>query len=102
MQVSQPRNPCYKLAAKYELPKKVFRMRGTGYTGFLLRVLKEGMVTPSDDLVLLEEHPQQVSVSLVNDVKFFDRFNKEKLEKVLSVDALSESLRAILLKQFLS
>ncbi|MEH7085814.1 3-alpha domain-containing protein [Neobacillus drentensis] len=53
------------------------------------------MVTPNDDLVLLEEHPQQVSVSLVNDVKFFDRFNLEKLEKVLSVDALSESLRAL-------
>ncbi|MGE7601536.1 MOSC domain-containing protein [Peribacillus sp. NPDC097675] len=102
IQVSEPRNPCYKLAAKYEVPNMVIRMRDTGYTGFLLRVLKEGMVTPNDDLVLLEEHPQQVSVSLVNDIKFFDRFNKEKLEKVLSVDALSENLRAILLKQFLS
>lgn len=101
IQVSEPRNPCYKLAAKYEVPNMVIRMRDTGYTGFLLRVLKEGMVTTNDDLVLLEEHPQRVSVSLVNDVKFFDRFNKEKLEKVLSVDALSESLRAILLKQFL-
>ncbi|MBP2242909.1 MOSC domain-containing protein YiiM [Cytobacillus eiseniae] len=102
IQVSEPRNPCYKLAAKYEVPNMVIRMRDTGYTGFLLRVLKEGMVTSNDDLELLEEHPQQVSVSLVNDVKFFDRFNKEKLEKVLSVDALSESLRAILLKQFQS
>lgn len=102
IQVSEPRNPCYKLASKYEMPNMVIRMRDTGYTGFLLRVLKEGMVTPNDSLELLEEHPQQVSVSLVNDVKFFDRFNKEKLEKVLSVDALSESLRAILLNQFLS
>lgn len=102
IQVSEPRNPCYKLAAKYQVPDMVIRMRDTGYTGFLLRVLKEGTVTPNDDLVLLKEHPQQVSVSLVNDVKFFDRFNKEKLEKLLSVDALSESLRSILLKQFLS
>ncbi|WP_251551221.1 MOSC domain-containing protein [Neobacillus muris] len=101
IQVSEPRNPCYKLAAKYEVPNLVIRMRDTGYTGFLLRVLKEGMVTSNDDLVLLEEHPQQVSVSLVNDVKFFDKYNKEKLEKVLSVDALSESLRTILVKQFL-
>lgn len=102
IQVSEPRNPCNKLAAKYEVPDMVIRMRDTGYTGFLLRVLKEGLVTPNDDLVLLEPHPQQASVSLVNDVKFFDRFNKEKLEKVLSVDALSESLRATLIKQFQS
>ncbi|WP_026567210.1 MOSC domain-containing protein [Bacillus sp. UNC41MFS5] len=102
IQVSEPRNPCYKLATKYEVPDIVIRMRDTGYTGFLLRVLKEGLVTPKDDLVLLEPHPQQASVSLVNDVKFFDKFNKEKLEKVLSVDALSESLRATLIKQFQS
>jgi MOSC domain-containing protein YiiM len=102
IQVSEPRNPCYKLAAKYQVSDMVIRMRDTGYTGFLLRVLKEGLVTPNDDLVLLEPHPGQVSVSLVNNVKFFDRFNKEKLEKVLSVDALSESLRATLLKQFKS
>lgn len=102
IQVSEPREPCFKLAAKYEVPDMVIRMRDTGYTGFLLRVLKEGMVTPNDDLVLLEPHPLQVPVSLVNDVRYFDKFNKEKLEKVLAVDALSESVREILLKQLLS
>ncbi|MDN4525131.1 MOSC domain-containing protein [Fictibacillus fluitans] len=102
IQVSEPRNPCYKLAAKYDVPDMVVRMRDTGYTGFLFRVLKEGFVSPGDDLVLLEPHPAQVSVSLVNDVKFFDRFNQEKLERVLSVDALSEGIRATLLKQYQS
>ncbi|MFD0049411.1 MOSC domain-containing protein [Actinomycetes bacterium NPDC127524] len=102
IQVSEPRNPCYKLAAKYQVPDMVIRMRDTGYTGFLLRVLKEGQVTPNDDLVLVEPHPEQVSVASVNDVKFFDRLNKDKLEKVVSVDALSESLRASLLKQLKS
>lgn len=81
IQVSEPRNPCYKLAAKYEVPNMVIRMRDTGYTGFLLRVLKEGMVTSNDDLELLEEHPQQFSVSLVNDVKFFTDLIKRNLKK---------------------
>ncbi|MEQ2528322.1 MOSC domain-containing protein [Bacillaceae bacterium CLA-AA-H227] len=102
IQVSEPRNPCYKLAAKYEVPDMVVRMRDTGYTGFLFRVLKEGMVSSNDDLVLLESDPHQVSVALVNEVKFFERFNKAKLEKVLATEALSESLRAPLLKQYQS
>jgi len=100
IQVTEPRNPCYKLAAKYDVPDLVVRMRDTGYTGFLLRVLEEGNVCQQDDLVLLEPHAEQVPVSLVNDVKFFDKFNKEKLEKVLAVDALSTSLRSTLLKQY--
>ncbi|CAM4121361.1 MOSC domain-containing protein [Paenibacillus alkaliterrae] len=100
IQVSEPRNPCYKLAAKYEVPDLILKVRNTGYTGFLLRVLKEGMVSASDYLTLIEPHPQQVSVSLVNDLKFHDRFNPEKLNKVLQVKELSESLRNALKEQF--
>ncbi|MET3506186.1 MOSC domain-containing protein [Halalkalibacter oceani] len=100
IQVSEPRNPCYKLAAKYEVPDMVKRMRDTGYTGFLFRVLQEGTVTPQDDLVLVEPDRAKVSVAAVNDVKFFDRFNKAKLETVLAVDALSASLKETLQKQY--
>lgn len=100
IQISEPRNPCHKLAAKYDVPDMVIRVRDSGYTGFYLRVLKEGTVKPGDNLVLIEPDPHQVSVSLVNDVTFFDRFNLKKLEKVLQVDALSESYRKDLSKQY--
>lgn len=100
VQISEPRNPCYKLAAKYEVPDLIVKMRHTGYTGFLLRVLKEGMVSAADRLVLLEPHPAQVSVALVNDVKFHDRFNAEKVERVLRVSELSESMRTAIREQF--
>ncbi|WP_110926443.1 MOSC domain-containing protein [Bacillus massiliglaciei] len=102
IQVSEPRNPCYKLAAKYEVPDMAVRMRDTGYTGFLFRVLKEGYVRPNDALVLEGADPEQVSVALVNQVKFFDRYHKEKLEKVLAADALSESTWTVLVKQYQS
>lgn len=100
IQVSEPRNPCYKLAEKYEVPDMVTRMRETGYTGFLLRVLKEGVVSKEDDLILLEADPKKISVSFVNEVKFNDRFNKRKIESILEIDGLSESLRTTLLKQY--
>ncbi|WP_407545302.1 MOSC domain-containing protein [Priestia sp. HNGD-A6] len=100
IQVSEPRNPCYKLAAKYEVPDMVVQMRETGYTGFLFRVLQEGIVSVRDELILLEKEPHEVSISLVNDVKFKDRFNKEKLDRILQVNALSNSLKTVLLKQY--
>ncbi|MNP48581.1 6-N-hydroxylaminopurine resistance protein [compost metagenome] len=47
-QVSEPRNPCYKLAAKYDVPNQIVQVRITGYTAFLLKVLKEGVVSVHD------------------------------------------------------
>jgi MOSC domain-containing protein YiiM len=50
VQVSQPRMPCTKLAAKNEskmLPKLI---ADTGYTGFYMRVLSEGLVAADDGL----------------------------------------------------
>ncbi|UNL83266.1 MOSC domain-containing protein [Priestia koreensis] len=102
IQVTEPRNPCAKLATKYDVSDLVLQVRDSGYTGFLFRVLKEGMVSPQDKLVLLRPDPHAVSVALVNDVKFFDKKNKEKLQKVLAVEGLAESLRVTLEKQYQS
>ncbi|MGE6376051.1 MOSC domain-containing protein [Peribacillus muralis] len=100
IQISEPRNPCYKLAAKYEVPSLIVQVRNTGYTGFLLRVLKEGMISPNDPMELIEPHPLKVSVALVNDVKFHDRFNRDKVDQVLQVKELSESLHLAIKEQF--
>ncbi|MCR8645995.1 MOSC domain-containing protein [Paenibacillus sp. N1-5-1-14] len=100
VQISEPRNPCYKLAAKYEIPSLIVQVRNTGYTGFLMRVLKEGMVSVHDQLTLIERVSDDVSVALVNDVKFHDCFNPNKVEKVLQVKELSESIRSALQEQY--
>lgn len=96
LQVTQPRNPCYKLAKKYEVPDMVLRVQKTGYTGFHFRVLQEGTVSPEDKLVLVQPHPARVTVALVNDVKFNDKKNLDKLLKVTEVDALADSLKTML------
>ncbi|WJE17016.1 MOSC domain-containing protein [Halobacillus sp. ACCC02827] len=97
IQISEPRNPCYKLAAKYAVPDMVLRMRDTGFTGFLFRVLKEGYVSSEDVLLLMEKG--DVSIAEVNEVKFHDRYNKEKLKRVLASEPLAESTKVPLRKQ---
>jgi MOSC domain-containing protein YiiM len=99
IQVSEPRNPCYKLAKKYDVPNLALEMQQTGYTGFLCRVLQEGNVSASDCLQLVASHPKRVSISQVNHVKFHNKYNKEALERIIKVDAQSDSLRELLLKR---
>jgi MOSC domain-containing protein YiiM len=68
LQVSQPRTPCSKLAGKNGqrlLPKWVGR---TGYTGFYMRVLSEGLVSEGDPFERIENHPDLIAVADVNDV----------------------------------
>ncbi|TFE01863.1 MOSC domain-containing protein [Jeotgalibacillus sp. R-1-5s-1] len=99
IQVTEPRQPCFKIAAKYDKPELIVRMRDSGYTGFYFRVLKEGTVKPGDDLKLIQRDPAGVTVQHVNDLLFAKKPTKEQYEMVLSAQALSKTLRPKLEKK---
>jgi MOSC domain-containing protein YiiM len=99
VQVSQPRQPCFKLAKKYNVEDLPLRVQNTGYTGFYLRVLKEGWVTRESRLQLLSRHPLGVTVSFANHIKYHDKYNQKGIERILGVQELSESWRTTLLKR---
>ncbi|MEJ7207691.1 MOSC domain-containing protein, partial [Staphylococcus epidermidis] len=44
LEVSEIREPCWKIQEKYKIPNLIKRMSDSGKTGFYLRVLKEGYV----------------------------------------------------------
>jgi MOSC domain-containing protein YiiM len=91
LQISQPRQPCKTLAARYGRNDMLKLVVDSGLTGFYLRVLEEGTVKKGDILVLKEKDPRGVTISFANNVYHHDRKNCEAIEKVLSVPALSES-----------
>jgi MOSC domain-containing protein YiiM len=58
LQVSQGRQPCWKLAAHVGDKTMVKRVRRTGRTGWYLRVLAEGRIAPGDSVTRTERpHP---------------------------------------------
>ncbi len=91
VQVSQPRQPCSTLAARYGREDFVKLVVDSGRTGFYFKVLEEGMVEAGDSLQLIEQDPRRVSVAFANQIFHHDRKNLEGIERVLSVTALSES-----------
>ncbi|OOQ93571.1 MOSC domain-containing protein [Bacillus cereus] len=93
VQVTQPRQPCFKLAKKYNIPKLPLYFQDTGYTGFYFRVLKEGWILPVDTLKLLRPDPKGVSISFANRIMHKEKQNSEGLKRILEVNALSTSWR---------
>ena len=93
VQVSQPRQPCSTLAARYGRSDFVKVVSDSDRTGFYFKVLEEGRVKAGDGLDLIERDSRQVSITFANHVWYLDRKNREAIEKVLSVPALSEAWR---------
>ncbi|MHB8844698.1 MAG: MOSC domain-containing protein [Nitrospirota bacterium] len=91
VQVSQPRQPCTTLAARYNREDLIKLVRDSGRTGFYFRVMTEGRVQTGDNLVLIERDSRGVTVSYANSIFYHDRSNCAGLERVLAVPALSDS-----------
>jgi MOSC domain-containing protein YiiM len=66
LEVTEPRSPCYKFAAKMGFNQAVKLMVQSGASGFYLRVLREGTVT-AGDAVTLNAGPRELSIAQIND-----------------------------------
>lgn len=91
VQVSQPRQPCWKLAMKWGLDELPLLVTNSGATGFYFRVAETGEVRVGDELSLLQPHPDGVTVAEANRVMHHDRDDAEGIRRLLAVDALSAS-----------
>ena len=91
VQVSQPRQPCRTLAARYGRSDLVKMVIDSGRTGFYFRVLKEGTAKKGDKLILKERDSHNINVSFANHIFHHDNRNCHGIDKVLAIPALSES-----------
>ena len=66
MMVTQPRTPCYKLAAKFGRTDIVRHFLETGYSGFYLAVLSEGEIERGDGVQIIAQSAQRVSIADLN------------------------------------
>jgi MOSC domain-containing protein YiiM len=91
--VTQPRVPCYKLAAKFGREDIVKRFLASGRSGFYLKVLREGEVGAGDAIELMSADARAVSVADV--VKLYRDGTDEVtlLQRALQVEALPENWR---------
>jgi len=99
VQVTQPRQPCAKLAARHgrpDLPDLVF---ARGFTGFYGRVIEAGLVRAGDPIVVRRRDPAGVAVTFATEVMHRKLADRSVLERLLSVEALSKAWRETLTRR---
>jgi MOSC domain-containing protein YiiM len=93
VQVTQPRQPCRTLAARYGRNDMIKLVVESGRTGFYFRVMEEGTVEKGDTLILKERDSHNITISFANQIYHHDKKNSIGIEKVLAIPALSASWR---------
>lgn len=97
VQVSQPRGPCFKLAARWGTPRVTRIMAKDMIAGFYFRVLETGTVGAGDTVELVNR-TSDVTVSEVLRVTYRDRHDPAALARVVAVPELAEQWRSSLAK----
>ncbi|GIQ71415.1 MOSC domain-containing protein [Xylanibacillus composti] len=99
VQISQPRQPCFKLGHKHQTPELPAWVRETGFTGYYFRVLKPGLVSHTDTLNLVEPGPSDMTVARANQIMYRKPEDELEIRHLLAVEALAASWRGMLEKR---
>ncbi|CAM1500995.1 Fc.00g101570.m01.CDS01 [Cosmosporella sp. VM-42] len=93
LQVSLPRQPCFKLNHRFSLKNFAPMTYKTSRTGWYYRVIREGMVNVGDELKLVERKWPQWTVERVQEYLHREKDNLVMNEALAAVDALGEESR---------
>ncbi len=70
LQISQPRQPCWKLARKNGIEKLAVQVQQFGRTGWYFRVLQTGVIQAGDAIELVERPSDGVLISRANEIMY--------------------------------
>lgn len=96
-QVSQPRQPCFKLGRRWNMPRLVKLVAFSGWTGWYLRVLREGVLEAGAEFTLLERPHPEWTVARANLALFRKEFPVAEAAQLAELPELAESWREDLL-----
>lgn len=93
VQISQPRSPCWKLARRWREKYLALWFQQTGYTGWYMRVLKEGVVAQAQPFELQERPYPQWPIMRVHRVRYDESRSLQDARELADCPALGESWR---------
>ncbi len=93
IEVSQPRQPCFKLGVRFGNQSVVENFWNSPFPGVYVRVLQPGTVKTGDEFLLLERNPESLSVREVFSLFSVNRHQTDLLQKAIAEPFLAESCR---------
>lgn len=99
VEVSQPRTPCHKLARRWDVPRLSQAVLTSGWTGWYLRVIREGAVRAGLPLVRTARPFPEWSIDTVTQLAFGDNAPRDQVRKLASCAALPQGWRRLLTRR---
>jgi len=92
-EVTQPRVTCYRVGIRMSEPRMPALLTSSGRPGFYFRVLEEGDVGASDEIVKMGEAGERMTIAEINALLYSSNHPRDRLERALRVGALSPGWR---------
>jgi len=89
-EVTQPRVTCYRVGIRMNEPRMPALLVAHHRPGFYFRVLQEGEVGASDDIVKITDGPERISVAEVDALLYLPGHSSQQLQRALQIPALSK------------
>lgn len=96
IQVSQPRQPCWKPARRFKVLDFALRIQNSGLTGWYYRVLQEGNVEAGVELKLIERPYPNWSIAACNEVMHVRKTDLAAAYELASCPLLAENWKRTL------
>jgi MOSC domain-containing protein YiiM len=93
LQVSQPRQPCWKLANRWRMKDLPFQVIANGKSGWYVRVMQEGSIQPGQEIIREERPIPDWSIARANHLMFHDPDNANDAHAMAEMNLLAESWR---------
>ncbi len=91
LQISQPRQPCWKLSGRWKMPHLAVLVQQNGRTGWYYRVLKACMIKAGMTIELVDRPFPEFTVTWANSVMYAKPRRHEDDRQLAACPALSES-----------
>ena len=93
LEVSQPRQPCWKLARRWDIKDLPKRVIATGRTGWYFRVVQVGTITAGDEFLLEQRPCPDWTIDRANRAMYDRATPREETVALSEVAALAEAWR---------
>lgn len=90
IEISQPRQPCWKISRRWGIETMTQRVTQTGRTGWYLRVLTEGTIDVGNQMKLLERPNPSWPIARANDILFGRETNRMAIHELMNLPELSD------------
>ncbi|GAL68208.1 MOSC domain-containing protein [Jejuia pallidilutea] len=93
VQVTQPREPCFKFGVKFESQNIIKQFVDYGYPGTYVKVLEEGLVSNNDNVKLVERLKKSLSVAQLYNLIFAKNKNQDLLKIAVDLEVIPQQKR---------